>query len=150
LAAVCKKKTTDGIAYDSWGYIDKAGKTVIPFKYASASTFHNTNPDTYEAIVDFDYEMFLIDKKGNETNLIDKLDPKKYLSITTLQWVDDDYGMLYVGAFERNSRKTTWGVYDCTGMFFLFEPEYKDIQAVYEPATNIRLFQVESTWGSKD
>lgn len=149
LAAVCKKTTSNDQTYEFWGYIDKTGKTAISFKFSSAGEFHNTNPDIYEAIVENDDEMYLIDKKGNETDFIDYLDPKKFLFITTLQWVSEDDNLLYVGAFDRSLRKTTWGVYHSTGMFFISEPEYKDIQVVYEPATNNKFFLVESNWGWK-
>lgn len=148
LAPVTKKITVDNQPVEKCGYIDKTGKTIIPFKYAEAGIFHNTNPDVYEAIVEDDLDVWLINKKGEEYIDFYGFDEEKYKRIIDLQWVDEDLNLLYITAFDKSYNEKK-GIYHCTGLVFLAKPEYREIVQVKDPVTNERYFYAENAYGGR-
>lgn len=117
---------------DRWGYINKAGKEVIPFVYEDAFPFSNGRAEVTK-----DYEQFYINTKGQEVNHFMTELRKKYEQL--------NYPLH--GQIRYRKEGIGWCVMDTTGKELIPAGKYEDVDYFLE---GIAFVKKGEKWGGID
>lgn len=117
---------------DRWGYINKAGKEVIPFVYEDAFPFSNGRAEVTK-----DYEQFYINTKGQEVNHFMTELRKKYEQL--------NYPLH--GQIRYRKEGIGWCVMDTTGKELIPAGKYEDVDYFIE---GIAFVKKGKKWGGID
>lgn len=145
LAAVGKEVATNEEEDETlYGFIDKTGKQVIPFRYTTVADFRETISGNFNTYAVRAGKIYIIDKTGKEMDEFAGLDDGAQTMRIEWAWDDGDEIM-----FEKDMGYYSYsyfGVYSLGMNGFLIKPEYLEIHTRKEPTTGARFYLVVGSY----